>query len=532
MLRLRQALVSGPLLIALLPWMFYLLVLAAYASSLLRYPFDYDQGEGFELYDGIRLARGENIYLDNSRFPFYASNYPPVYRAMLVPFIWLFGPHLAVGRAVTLACTLAISAMIYLAALHQQEGRLRWLGLSPGHWLALIVALSFLGANYIYQIAPLARAHMPMVMFAFAGVALIERAFARRATGRALFWGVFCLMLAGFTKLQAVDAMAAGFAYYLIRQPLAAIKSALACAAVCGLVALGLNALTAGQFWLNVVAANVNEYDIGQTWFVYDQWWKLQGVMISLSALFVLWDVARAFRARSVRPITIWSMWAITGAAMGMLTGKWGAGPAYLIGGMAAQCVCVAGLFHRLAQPGAINRRIGVYAAAGVLLTVQAYLNFHTHTSGRFFGPASQAVAALMGRDKFPTSYAPYGYYDSIGYTQLGHVLDPNDAFNAQKISDAMRAMPGPVLSEEAMFTLRAGKGVITNPTQLYNLSKADMLDTRELIGMINRKEFSAVLFRAQFYPKDVLGAIGQNYRWPEKSYQLNGFDYWLLLPQ
>ncbi len=521
-------------------------MLAAYATSLIRFPFDYDQGEGFELYDAIRFARGENIYLDNGVWPFYSSNYPPVYRALLVPLIWLFGPRLYVGRIVALASVLLTVWLIWRAARDQRVA-------GPGQWLVPgIAALSFIAANYVYWIAPLARAHMPMVMFAFAGVYLIERGLRAGAGRWTLGIGVALLMVAGFTKLQAVDAMAAGFLYFLLRDPKRCLVSLAICAAAAAAVVFAMDTASAGQFWLNVVAANVNEYDINQTWFFYEQWWQLQAVMIVLATVHVLWDVARAMRARSLRAITVWSWWALSGAAMGMLTGKWGAGPAYLIGGMAAQCVCAAGLFFRImALPRVQALRLGIWhstastpfaapraLSGGTIISalfaaaflLQALLNLHLHTEGRVFGPLAQSLAALVGRSKFPSSYEPYGYYDSVGYTQLGHVLTERDADDAFALSQDLAKLPGPILSEEAMFSIWAGKPVVGNPTQLYNLAKADMLDTRDIIARIRAKEFSAVLFRAQFYPKDVLAVIGQNYTWPKSPVKINGFDYWVLL--
>ena len=111
---IRRILTWLPLGFTVLIFMGYLLLMLIYARSLFAFPLDYDQGEGFELYDGIRLARGEGIYLDNAQFPFYASNYPPVYRLMLVPLIWLFGAQIWVGRVLTFACTLLIGALIFL----------------------------------------------------------------------------------------------------------------------------------------------------------------------------------------------------------------------------------------------------------------------------------------------------------------------------------------------------------------------------------------------------------------------------------
>jgi hypothetical protein len=50
------------------------------------------------------------------------------------------------------------------------------------------------------------------------------------------------------------------------------------------------------------------------------------------------------------------------------------------------------------------------------------------------------------------------------------------------------------------------------------------------MIDMIERRAFGAVVFRALFYPSDVKEAIGRNYYWA-RNFKMNGFDYWVLLP-
>jgi hypothetical protein len=546
-----------PLLFVVTLFLGYFAVLLIYAQALFRFPFDYDQGEGFELYDAIRLAHGQSIYLNNTVFPFYSSNYPPVYRLMLVPLIWLFGSHLWVGRIVTFACTLVIGLFVFLAARRQigettsVDHSSRWVGrliiLFP-----LLAALAFFAANYVYQIAPLARAHLPMVMFSFAGIYCIDCAFASEdgnkldPTGpkvdvrpRVLVLGLVLLLIAGFTKLQAIDALAAGFGYLLLRKPRWCLVALAACIGFSAMVALILNAATQGQFWLNVVLANVNEYDIQRTWFFYTQWFQLQGALIVCSALYVLWDIVRALQARSFKTFTIWSFYFLAGAAMGMLTGKWGAGPTYLIAAIAASCVCCIGFLWRLVNlrlysvPSWLNRGgtivVRRYSAMALLCAavfmVQASLNVHLPTSGKLLG----GVARLLGVAG-QSSYPPYPYYDSIGYTQLGHLLDAADTADGWELVSIARSVGGPVWSEEAMLTLNAGKDVVTNPTQLFNLSKSNMLDTSKMIAMINSKTFGAVIFRAQFYPQDVLIAIGQNYHWV-RAVRMNGFDYQVLYP-
>jgi 4-amino-4-deoxy-L-arabinose transferase-like glycosyltransferase len=513
----------------------YFVVLLLYGRALIRFPFDYDQGEGFELYDAIRLANGQNIYLNNAVFPFYSSNYPPVYRLMLVPLIWVFGPHLWVGRVLTLLCTLIVAGLVALAAWRQMRE-----SYSPEKtqssfllrvMVALVAGLAFLAANYVYEIAPLARAHLPMVMFAFGGILCLDRAFEHDGFDRRYaVAAVVLLIVAGFTKLQAIDALVAGFGFLLLRKPRWCLKALAICAAVTAVIVVLLNVLAHGQFWLNVVLANVNEYDINQTWLTYSQWFHLQGALIVCSVLYVIWDVVRALRARSISPITVWSYYFVAGAAMGMLTGKWGAGPAYLIAAIAASCVCTVGLLWRVTN---MVQRAGRFVSAtsalallcaGVFL-VQAISNVHLPTSGRLFGTLARVIG-VQGQ----SSYAPYPYYDSVGYTQLGHLLDAADATNGWELVQIAREVKGPVWSEEAMLTLLAGKGVVTNPTQLYNLSKSEMLDTTQMIDMIKAKAFGVVIFRAQFYPQDGLIAIGQNYHW-ERAVHMNGFDYQVLYP-
>jgi hypothetical protein len=567
----------------------YFVVYLIYARALFTFPFDYDQGEGFELYDAIRLARGEGIYLDNAQFPFYSSNYPPVYRLLLAPLVALFGPHLWVGRALAFASSLVIGTLIFFAA--RRLWRLERLEIRDWGWqpssqspisnlqppildllrffVPMLAALAFFAANYVYQVGPLARAHLPMVMFAFAGIFCLDLAFDARRTTRDTTRVTYCalgvvlLLIAGFTKLQAVDALVAGFAYLLIRRPEWFAVAFAASALVTGALVLALNAATNGQFWLNVVLANVNEYDIAVTWQTYGQWFRLQGVLIVCSVLYVAWDVVRAARARSLQLITIWSLYFVAGSAMGMLTGKWGAGPAYLIAAIAASCVCTAGFLSRItyhvlrrahcaaeAQDAkremqnvrrktqgairgvqeAIRNTPCISAIAAWLVALifflQAALNVHLPTSGRIFG----TIARVIGVANAPSSYPPYPYYDSVGFTQLGHLLDPADAANGWAMVEMIRNVDGPVWSEEAMLTLLAGKDVVTNPTQLLNLSKNGMLDTSRMITMIEQRAFGAVIFRALFYPDDVKEAIFRNYYWA-RNFKMNGFDYWVLLP-
>ena len=79
--------------LALIAFIGYFIVYTIYAVHLFQFPFDYDQGEGFELVDTILFSQGQWPYRDVNQYPFYSSNYPPLFHLVIVPLVWLFGPH-------------------------------------------------------------------------------------------------------------------------------------------------------------------------------------------------------------------------------------------------------------------------------------------------------------------------------------------------------------------------------------------------------------------------------------------------------
>ena len=85
----------------------YLVIYVVYAVALFRFPYDYDQGEGFELNDSLLFLQGQWPYRSNEVFPFYASNYPPLFHWLVMPLFAIFGPTLT-GRARVVVCGHAV----------------------------------------------------------------------------------------------------------------------------------------------------------------------------------------------------------------------------------------------------------------------------------------------------------------------------------------------------------------------------------------------------------------------------------------
>lgn len=516
-LRLQQAL----LVCALLLMCGYLFVFLAYAANLLQFPFDYDQGEGFELVDTLLFSQGRWPYQDVEVYPFYASNYPPLFHLLAVPFAWAFGPGYAYGRLLgTLATLVAAGAIAW--AVWRDGGR---------SILAPLSALAFLASNTIYHIGPLYRQHMTMVMFETLAVVTLARlddiADPQRRRRR-LLAGLGLLLAAGYTKQLALATALAVLAFLFIRQPRRGLLAAGGLALCGGALFLYLTLATEGQWWLHTISANVNRYDPQQALALFRQWFGLHGFLILPALLLVLYEL---YFGR----LSIYSLWFCAALLTGLLAGKWGAGDSYFSSAIAATCV-LAGIAAVRLQARAGGKRSPLTGATLLLIPLlylgygRAVLHLPTTTA-----PFSELARILDIRPN-----ARNGLYDSArsaagdfppGYADIGHLTSAADIAAGEVLVTLARSVDGPVLSEDAAFSLLAGKDVVTNPTQLLNLANNGLYRGDALVDMIHEQRFGLIILRASFFPSVVLDAIGAAYE-RTGSVSMNGFDYLLHRPR
>ncbi len=515
--RLQQAL----LVLALLLLAVYLAVFLAYAANLIQFPFDYDQGEGFELVDTLLFSQGRWPYQDIEVYPFYSSNYPPLFHLLAVPFAWVFGPGYAYGRLLgTLATLIAATAIGY--AVRRDGGR---------RLIATLSGLAFIASNTIYHIGPLYRQHMSMVMFetlAVVALANVDRISAPRQRRHQLLLGLGLLLAAGYTKQLALATAVAALAFLFIRQPRRGLLAAIALALSGGALFLFLTFATDGQWWLHTISANVNRYDPQQALGLLRQWFGLHGFLIVPALLLLLHELY-------FERLSIYSLWFMAALATGLLAGKWGAGDSYFSTAIAATCV-LAGIGASRLQARMAGRQ-GRLAGAALMLIPLLFLGYgravlHLPTTTTPF----RASASILGIQP----NARNGLYDSArtvagdfppGYADIGHLTNAADVAAGEELVALVREAAGPVLSEDASFSLLAGKDVVTNPTQLLNLANNGLYQGDALAAMIRGQEFGLIILRAAFFPGVVLDAIGAAYE-PTGSIAMNGFDYILYRPR
>ncbi|MFN8596915.1 MAG: glycosyltransferase family 39 protein [Anaerolineae bacterium] len=491
----------------------YFIIYCLYAFSLFRFPYDYDQGEGFELNDSILLSQGQWPYRDNEIFPFYASNYPPLFHLLVIPLFSIFGPTLLAGRVLAFALSLLIAALVGWVVHAQTRDR-------P---IALLSGLMVLASNFIYHVGPLFRQHLPMVLFELLAVIAISKYDDVKHGKRNIILSMLALLAAGYTKQLAVITVAAVLVFLFLRSPKKSIVAGMGLAVVAGAIFLWINIATNGQWYLNAITANANAYDVHQALDLFRQFFSLHFL---IAALAIGYSVYELYWSR-LSAFTIWFVFALITAA---LAGKWGAGESYFSTAIVAACVLSGLAMAKIKQ--AISARKPRFApialvAIPLLYLLQAYGVRHLPTDGPIFG----ALADLIGVGRNASVYAGYPYYDSIGYTQVGHFPTADDAAAGDRIVDTIKLAGNVALTEEALLALRADQPVVTNPTQLLNLWNNRAFDPTDLIAMIDRQAFGLVVFRAQFYPPPVLQAIGARYE-PLTEITMNGFPYRLLTPR
>ncbi|MCB9461646.1 MAG: glycosyltransferase family 39 protein [Anaerolineaceae bacterium] len=531
----RRSIYVGLMTIATVVLLFALVVYLAYAVNLFQFPYDYDQGEGFELVDTIMFSQFQWPYQNTDIYPFYSSNYPPLFHIIPAPLVAMFGPQYWTGRVLSFIGTFITATLIAYAV--YRDGNRRW--------IASLCGLAFLSSNMIYHNGPLFRQHLTMVMFETVAVLILAKAIPRKNT-KQIAIGFLILVLAGYTKqLAAVTALAV-LAWMFLRNPRRAFLWGLFFASIGVVIFVGLNIATNGEWWRQAILANINKFDPLQAFGLAKLWLQLHFALIIPAVLFALYEL---FIGR----LSLYSVWLMAATVLGALgAGTWGAGDSYYGTSIAAMCIAagiaLSSLFgHDDALPASIYvQRFGtlfqpiwtfIKTSAAVLVptlfVIYGISTFKMPTEGALFDTIADTFGLqpnVRGRH-FDTAS-----YDVVGYANIGHFTTQADIEAGNQIVELIRATDGPVISEDAGFVLAAGRPVITNPTQLRNLSlnntdENPIWDGTELIQMVENKQVALIILRASFFPTPFLEAVLENYS-PDEAIEMNGFTYQFWRPQ
>jgi hypothetical protein len=528
----------------------HFVVYGLYTASLLRFPFDYDQGEGFELYDTVLFSQFQTPYRDNNVYPFYASNYPPLYHVILVPFVWLFGPAYWYGRLVGFTASL-LTALAIGWAVRRESGS------TLAEWMS---GLAFLASNYVYHVGPLFRQHMTMVLFETLAVVVIanyDRITSPGLRRRVILASLTFLICAGYTKQLSFSTVGAVFVFMFLREPIRAVLRGVVFAVVVGIIFLLINLSTGGQWWVNTITANVNAYLPFQYVGLLQQFIGLHGALLMLALCLFAYELY-------LDRISVYSVWFVASAMNSVSAGKWGAGDSYFITLIA--CVCVlAGIVTGRSlnrtwrwHPSVsvwVERQIGRLRLSFIIGSLAQRLTsavalvccalFVAYGLAVIKLPLDQPVFREIGAALNLRSNTKFAhFYDSagwtFGYATIGQMPTDADIANGWRIVEAAKSDPRDIMSEEAAFSFHAQKPVVTNPTQLLNLYLNSAYDPSALVEKVTDQSFGVIILRntpggdvlqAGFYPEPVRAAIHAHYALDD-TIPMNGYEYLIWRPK
>ncbi len=397
------------------------------------------------------------------------------------------GPALAPARLVATLATLVTAGLIGTAAYR----RVRAYADAPlSGIIAGFAGAVFLASPYVFHTTPLARVNSLALMFAVLALTLFET-----PTRTRVVVGSAVLLAALFTKQTTADAAIAALGFALLVQP----RRGMLATALVGVVGACLLAAfivaTHGAFWLNVVAANTNRFELEQLVTYLVNFTVVHLVLLVLAGA----EWWAALRERKWSPWVLYFPIALAGT---LTVGKWGAGESYFLGAFAVTCVLAASRLARLL--GGIEPRHRLLAAA---LALQLLVLAH--------GPLTR-IPGLA-------DHGPQAMF-------LGRPFAAPELAELRELATLAATVPGPVLSEEPSIVLAAGKPVIGNATQLRNLYDQGRWDSTQLVADVEARRFGLVILNAQLYPGPVLNAIGQHYTL-DHTVTAAGSTYWVMLP-
>ncbi|WP_118858024.1 hypothetical protein [Sphingomonas mesophila] len=470
---------------ALLAW--HLMPFGVSAVRAILYPHELDYGEGIVWYQATQLFDG-SAYGPIDRFPSVVFHYTPLFHFVsgLIAVTGVDG--LAAGRLVSALSTLAVMVAIgaIVAGVIRRAGGAKRVAALCG----AIGGLALLIAFPVKIWAPLMRVDMLAFALALIGILAAIRALERP---RWIVAAALLFVAAVYTKQTMVAAPAAVFAVMLVHRPRTAWAGIALCVAVGAIVLAALTWTTGGGFARHVFLYNVNRFDLARTeqiWIIASSHIFLIGA--ALIGVAAAWPAVRRFAAQrrdaetDDAALVMLLLYLVLTSLMLLLVLKLGSSANYFV-----EWLCAVAIFAGLAARCTVERALEPSSAgdasllgklALVLIGVQAVLIDHNPYSKRWF--------------------------------------DAREA-GLQKLAAMIRSAPGPVISDDMVAVMRAGRPVLWEPAIFTELAATGAYDERPFVRMIEQRKFALFIiyqgrgetvFSPRFSPA-VASAIERNYR-------------------
>jgi hypothetical protein len=483
------------LVVALLLWQLCRYI--SFVAEVLPLPFGIDYGEGIVMQQAM-LIPGPGMYGDIDLYPYIVFHYPPFYHLVVHAISALGFDMLQVGRWVSVLATVATAALIAGLVFRSVRATAPW---ATGLVGAAIGGLTVFTYLPVVEWSPVMRVDMLAVALSFAGVYL-----AMLATRRPLllYAASLAFVLAIYTKQTMVAAPVATFGVLWLREPRSVVRP-IGFGITLSLAALAwLTWQTDGGFLRHILLYNINRFSV-----LALLRWSGQvsrfGVYLAVVVIFGLIEGWRRLRATpdgqpatSIRQqiresdsalvLVVFTAWFAASAAMLVTLGKTGGSQNYFIEWMCVWSVIIGITVGNALHAVVVGGRAGMAAARVCELALI---------------PALLILQLLYIRMPDPTV---------LTSASTRHEMD--------QLARMIQAAPKPVLSDDMVLLLRAGKEVPLEPAIFAELATVGRRDQTKLLDLINSHAFAFIVSQGgpgvglydERYTKPVQAAIAANY--------------------
>ena len=463
---------------------------ARLARAAILYPYELDYGEGI-VWQQMRMIMAGKGYGNIDVFPAIVFHYPPFFHLVA----WLTAnvggfDELAAGRIVSSVSALAVGGLIastVVTILRDDTPR------SASLIAALVAALIAFTTNAFSNWSGVMRVDMLCVALSIAGMHFGLHAISRP---RYIYIASLLFSAAIFTKQTAIAAPTAVFLSLLLLKPKTAIKGILFLLAINLSILTILITQTNGEFLRHIVLYNLNRYEFNNLTklLIVTKDYGLLIISSLVGLIFIMGQIFREYNinhiyavrygnSQDLRPYyhLVALLYILISFAFLPLIAKSGASDNYLI-----EWVSIMAIWTGLAI-GKITKSI------------------FRPTAKNSFDPALVIVPCSL---IFQMTLMPHHKYAPPS-------LDSEYAKQYAQLVNLIRRADGPVISEDMVAVLRAGKSVQWEPAIFAELSSTGKWDEGIIIRQISAhqisffvtNDFSDQLVRKR-YTSNVINAI------------------------
>jgi hypothetical protein len=431
-------------------------VLVYHLAVQLIFPYDLNYGEGYVLFDAVRLAHGQSLYVDLQQFPMVRSPYPPLFPLIWSLLIPLSGPAFLVGRG------LAVLSLVGIIGVVGWNAR----NVRCGVWPAFAAVGLVVGSPFVYGWAGYARVDLLALTFAVGGVGSAQWLRGRRGIVLA---AVLC-GLALWTKQTTVTAAFAVALALTLRNWRHGLAFVVLIGIPSAVIGAALNVATNGEFARHVLLGNASNPVLPLRAIVYVGTFLVLDFVAVMAAL---WWLRRALNGRP-SPIAVYLPVTLLAA---LSAGNGGSSVNYLIEPVLALALVVPFAWRALPRASAM---------AGPLFAV------------------IQLAMLVHWPNSFGTSY--------LAESAIGHTPTTSDFAVGAELDSIVAASPGEVIAEPAGFAVRNGREVYVQPIDLRAEELQGRWRPQPLVDALASGRFARVITAFNLFPVEAERAIAQHY--------------------